>query len=296
MTTRFAPSPTGFLHLGGLRTALFNYLAAKSLSGRFLLRIEDTDTKRTVSKAAESLATSLKLFGLQYDAGPDRPDPAGPFVQSQRFQIYKSYADKLIESDAGYRCFCTPEQLEQSRILTKGKNGGYDRRCRHLTHAQIESNLAQQKPYSIRLKVPAGTTSFTDLIHGKLQFANKNLDDGILLKSDGLPTYHLANVVDDRLMGVSLVVRGEEWIPSTPKHIVIYEALGWGSKLPSFAHVPLLINKDGQKLSKRHLDVNVDSLLEKGYLPEAILNFVGMLGYTPSIQKDIWFLEDMVKE
>ncbi|KAI9326847.1 hypothetical protein BDR26DRAFT_809250 [Obelidium mucronatum] len=291
--SRFAPSPTGFLHLGGLRTALFNYLLAKADNGRFLLRIEDTDTARTVPGATESLISTLKLFGLNYDAGPDIPHSTGPFIQSQRSEIYKTYAEKLLESDGGYRCFCTQEQLEQSRIQTKG---GYDRRCRHLSHSQIQSNLDQNKSFSIRLKVPEGKTSFVDLIHGKLEFANKNLDDGILMKSDGLPTYHLANVVDDRLMGVTHVVRGEEWIPSTPKHIMIYNALGWGHEMPQFSHVPLLINKDGQKLSKRHNDVNVSSLLEKGYLPEAILNFVGLLGFTPSTQKDIWFLKDFVND
>ncbi|KAJ3025047.1 UNVERIFIED_CONTAM: Glutamyl-tRNA synthetase [Siphonaria sp. JEL0065] len=296
VVSRFAPSPTGFLHLGGLRTALFNYLLARSQNGRFLLRIEDTDTARTVPGAANSLADTLKLFGLNYDAGPDKPDSSGPFIQSQRSEIYKSHAEKLLELGGGYRCFCTQHQLEQSRLATKRKNEGYDRRCRHLTPSQIQENLSLQKPYSIRLKVPEGRTSFVDLIHGKLDFANRNLDDGILMKSDGLPTYHLANVVDDRLMGVTHVVRGEEWIPSTPKHILIYKALGWGDEMPQFTHVPLLVNKDGQKLSKRHHDVNVGGLVGKGYLPEAILNFVGLLGFSPSITKDVWFLEDLIKE
>ncbi|ORY47380.1 Glutamyl/glutaminyl-tRNA synthetase [Rhizoclosmatium globosum] len=291
VVARFAPSPTGYLHLGGLRTALFNYLLARSQGGQFMLRIEDTDTARTVPGAAESLANTLKIFGLQYDAGPDKPSSTGPFVQSQRSAIYKIHADKLLESGGGYRCFCTHQQLEAQK-----SKGGYDRRCRHLSNDQIQSNLSQNKPFSIRLKVPEGRTSFTDLIHGKLEFSNRTLDDGIVMKSDGLPTYHLANVVDDRLMGVTHVMRGEEWIPSTPKHVLLYKAFGWDETMPKFAHVPLLVNKDGQKLSKRHSDVNVNSLLEKGYLPEAILNFVGLLGFTPSVSKDIWFLEDFVKE
>ncbi|KAJ3243611.1 Glutamyl-tRNA synthetase [Chytriomyces hyalinus] len=302
MITRFAPSPTGLLHLGGLRTALFNYALSRSSGdsqqpNRFLLRIEDTDSKRRVPGAAEAMQATLKAMGLQWDEGPGAdPRGLGPFVQSQRSELYKEHADSILEKGAAYRCFCTQEQLLQSRSGSTAKNAGYDRRCRHLSQSQISSNLARNVPYSIRLKVAEGTTEFTDLIHGKLEFNNRTLDDSILFKSDGLPTYHLANVVDDAKMGVTHVMRGEEWIPSTPKHVLIYRAFGWD--LPQFIHLPLLVNSDGAKLSKRHHDVNVDSLVQKGYLPEAILNFVGMLGFSPpsAASKDIWFLSDFVKE
>ncbi|KAJ3136752.1 Glutamyl-tRNA synthetase [Physocladia obscura] len=277
--TRFAPSPTGFLHLGGLRTALFSYVLARSRRGKFILRIEDTDSKRTVPGAAENLASILNIFGLTYDEGP--------FIQSQRASIYRQHAEKLLDNDAAYRCFCSANTSADTAVK---KSGGYDRRCRHISVTTITENLQKNLPYSIRLKIPEGRTSFVDLIHAKLEFANRALDDSILLKSDGLPTYHLANVVDDKLMGVTHILRGEEWIPSTPKHVLLYRAFGWEDSMPKFAHVPLLINKNGQKLSKRHSDVN-----EKGYLPEALLNFVGMLGFTPPISKEIWLLDDFIE-
>ncbi|KAI8608617.1 hypothetical protein BC830DRAFT_1071855 [Chytriomyces sp. MP71] len=293
IVTRFAPSPTGLLHLGGLRTALFNYLLAKSAKGQFLLRVEDTDQTRTVPGAADSLASTLRDFGLDWDQGPGRdPLNKGPFVQSQRSNLYSKHAHKLLETGSAYRCFCTPSQLAVSR--TTSKHAGYDRRCRHLSPNAVQSHLERATPFSVRLKVPDGKTGFEDLLHGSVEFNNRTLDDAVLLKSDGLPTYHLANVVDDKLMGVTHVIRGEEWIPSTPKHVLIYRAFGWS--IPIFMHVPLLIRPDGRKLSKRDGDVNVDSLREKGYLPEAILNFVGMLGFTPSKARDIRFLPDFVEE
>ncbi|KAI9209081.1 glutamyl-tRNA synthetase [Polychytrium aggregatum] len=295
---RFAPSPTGMLHLGGLRTALFNYLLAKQTNGQFILRIEDTDQARTIPGATEALLQILKWCGIPYDEGPDRPGSFGPYIQSQRSEIYQDHARILLEKGHAYRCFCSPEKLARSReqAIAAKKPPQYDGTCRYLTPAEIQQKLDAGMPHTVRLKVPHAEKfiSFNDQAHGRIQIASRQVDDSILLKSDGLPTYHLANVVDDKLMKVTHVLRGEEWIPSTPKHILLYKAFGW--EPPAFAHLPLLINKDGSKLSKRQNDVHVEQLRDKGYLPEALLNFVAFLGWGPGTKKEFYTLEELCRD
>ncbi|KAJ3183719.1 Glutamate--tRNA ligase mitochondrial [Gaertneriomyces sp. JEL0708] len=269
---RFAPSPTGYLHLGGLRTALFNYLLAKkeTSQGAFVLRIEDTDRERLVPDATSKLKEDLEWCGLYYDEF---------YVQSERTAIYKEHTEKLLVEGKAYRCFCSPERLASLRKSQRSSNlpTGYDRHCRHLEESLIQENLSNGVPYTVRFKVPDGSTAVKDLVHGEIVFQNRALDDTIILKSDGLPTYHLANVVDDHLMRITHVLRGEEWVSSTPKHLLLYSAFKW--EPPQYAHLPLLVNKSGGKLSKRQDDVNIGSLREKGYLPSALLNFVALLGW-----------------
>ncbi|KAJ3310424.1 Glutamyl-tRNA synthetase [Boothiomyces sp. JEL0838] len=284
--TRFAPSPTGALHLGGLRTALFNYLLAHKTGGKFHLRIEDTDATRTVPGSKEQIKELLEWCMLNYEPTV--------LIQSERKEIYQKYANILIDKDAAYKCYCTPERLEHVRaIQKKAKGSGYDRRCLNLTEEE-KLNMEGQ-PFTVRFKVPLERkfTIVDDLVHGKVKVATKTLDDMILLKSDGLPTYHLANVVDDHLMGITHVLRGDEWIPSTPKHICLYEAFGWTP--PKFAHLPLLMRKDGSKLSKRQNDVHVSYFRENGYLPEALLNFVALLGWSPGTTKEFFSLPELVE-
>ncbi|KAM9971389.1 hypothetical protein ACTFIW_011367 [Dictyostelium discoideum] len=279
---RYAPSPTGYLHLGGLRTALFNYLFAKKNNGTFILRIEDTDRTRFVEGSAKSLAGCLEWAGIPYDEGPSRPGECGPYVQSERLPIYKEYAEKLVKSGHAYHCFCSSERLSMSRINLKNQHAMslYDRHCLKLSEDEIQRKLQSGESHTIRLKIPPGITKFTDHVKGTVQFNNQLIDDQVLMKSDGYPTYHLASVVDDHLMGISHIIRGEEWLNSTPKHIILYQAFGW--KPPQMVHVPLLLNSDKSKLSKRQGDVSVDSYISKGYLPEALINFVSFLGWSPS--------------
>ncbi len=285
---RFAPSPTGFLHIGGLRTALYNYLFARKNKGDFILRIEDTDQTRSVPGGIEAIVEALKKVGLKYDEGP--------YIQSQRLDIYKEYAEKLIKNGRAYYCFCSPERLEEvrQRQITENKPTMYDGNCRKLGANQVDELLKNKTPYVIRLKVPEeGITAVEDIIRGRVEFENKLIDDQVLLKSDGFPTYHLANVVDDYLMKITHVIRGEEWLPSTPKHILLYQAFGW--QPPKFAHLPLLLNPDKSKLSKRQGDVAVEDYIKKGYLPEALLNFVALMGYNPSAEREIYSLKELVK-
>lgn len=301
--TRFAPSPTGFLHIGGLRTALYNYLFARKNKGTFILRIEDTDQNRYVEGAIESLLRILKHIGLNYEEGSILQDSDitekgnfGPYTQSKRTEIYRTHVQELLQKKAAYLCFCTPERLEEMR--TKQANMKlapmYDRTCLKLTDKEIENCKKTGKPYVIRQKIPHGQTlQFHDLIRGKVSFKTSTIDDQILMKSDNFPTYHLANVVDDHLMEITHVIRGEEWLPSTPKHILLYESFGW--KKPEFAHIPLLLNKDKTKLSKRQGDVSVEAYLEKGYLKEAIINFIALLGWNPGggSEEEIFSLEQL---
>ncbi|RJR32200.1 glutamate--tRNA ligase [Candidatus Parcubacteria bacterium] len=287
--TRFPPSPTGFLHIGGLRTALYNYLLAKKNKGKFLLRIEDTDRKRYVEGAIEDIIDTLNFFKLKFDNEP--------VFQSQRLNVYKKAAQKLIDSGLAYYCFCTPERLEELHQKQRNlkKPTMYDKKCRDLTEQQVAEQLKNEVPYVIRLKMPENETiEFDDLIRGHVKFATDLLDDQILIKSDGFPTYHLASVVDDAEIGVTHVMRGEEWLSSTPKHIILYKFLNL--QAPQFAHVPLLLNPDRSKLSKRVGDVAVKDYLEKGYLPEALLNFVLFLGWNPGDEREIFSLDEMVKE
>ncbi len=294
---RFAPSPTGFLHVGGLRTALYNFLFARKMDGVFVLRIEDTDRARYVDHAVDNLIETLRWAGLDYDEGPRREGPFGPYVQSERLEIYRKHIDILIGTGDAYRCFCSAERIEEVR-KQKAKAGlqpKYDRHCLGLAAGEIEENLRIGMPSVVRMKVPDATVvQFQDVIRGKVEFSSELLDDQVLMKSDGYPTYHLANVVDDHLMKISHVIRGEEWLSSTPKHVLLYKYFGW--ELPVFAHLPLLLNPDRSKLSKRQGDVAVEDFRSKGYLNETLLNFVALLGWNPGTEKEFFNLSELIAE
>ncbi|ORX56243.1 glutamyl-tRNA synthetase [Hesseltinella vesiculosa] len=294
---RFAPSPTGQLHLGGLRTALYNYLLARKTNGQFLLRIEDTDQTRYVPGAVEKLMASLSWAGIVPDEGPEIGGPHSPYYQSERTQLYLDRANQLIKDGHAYRCFCSTERLSSIREQRKqqGHVLAYDKHCSHLTGKQIQSHLESRVPFTVRHNVPLeGSTTMEDLVHGRVQFQHHVLDDTILLKSDGFPTYHLANVVDDHAMGITHVLRGEEWLPSTPKHLLLYKAFGWTA--PVFGHLPLLLNENRAKLSKRSGHVHVEHYIDQGYLPEAVNNFVALLGWHPGqSQEEIMDMNDLVR-
>jgi glutamyl-tRNA synthetase len=295
--TRFAPSPTGYLHVGGLRTALFNYLMAKHHNGQYVLRIEDTDQTRKVEGAVQNLIASLKWAGLQHDEGPDVGGPYGPYVQSERLDIYKKHAQMLIESGDAYYCFCSPEKLEamRERQMAAGETARYDGTCRHLSAEEVNAKLEAGEPHVIRLKMPReGETVFHDLIRGEVRVQNEMVDDQVLVKSDGFPTYHLANVVDDHHMQITHVIRGEEWLLSVPKHLQLYKAFGW--EPPKMAHLPLLLNPDRSKLSKRQGDVAVEDYIAKGYLPEALVNYVALLGWNPGTDEEFFTLEELIEK
>ena len=295
---RFAPSPTGYLHVGGLRTALYNYLFAKRNNGKFILRIEDTDRSRYVEGAVEKLIDSLKWVDLDYDEGPDKEGNYGPYFQSQRLDIYQEHIKKLIDEKKAYYCFCTPERLkdlreeQQRQKLPQAK---YDKKCLHLSEAEIKQKLDSGISKVVRLNVqPNEVVAFDDIVRGRVEFNTDNIDDQILIKSDGFPTYHWANVIDDHLMRISHVIRGEEWLSSTPKHVMLYNYLGW--ELPQFAHLPLLLNPDKSKLSKRQGDVAVEDYRKKGYLKEALLNFVALLGWNFGDDKEYYLLKEMIEK
>jgi glutamyl-tRNA synthetase len=294
---RFAPSPTGYLHVGGLRTALYNYLFARKHGGAFLLRIEDTDRTRYVEGAVDNLIRTLGWAGLKFDEGPGVGGDTGPYVQSERLTLYKQYAEQLIASGHAYYAFDTAEELEamkaeQERLKQTPR---YDRRALRLSPEDVKAKLASGIPYVIRLRVPDGkTVVIDDVVRGKVEFESAMIDDQVLLKSDGYPTYHLANVVDDHLMSVTHTIRGEEWLSSTPKHVLLYQAFGWD--LPVFAHLPLLLNPDRSKLSKRQGDVAVEDYMRKGYLPEALLNFIAFLGWNPGDDREIFSLDELIQE
>lgn len=300
---RFAPSPTGFLHVGGLRTALYNYLFAKHHNGEFVLRIEDTDQSRQVQGAVENLVGSLHWAGLEYDEGPvpdgSQRGAAGPYFQSERLDRYEKYTNQLLNDDHAYYCFCSEQRLEKVRQqqIERGMQTKYDQHCRKLTKDERNSRLEAGMPHVVRMKIPSDDVTdltFTDAIHGEVSIPFENLDDQVIMKSDGFPTYHLANVVDDHSMGISHVIRGEEWLPSTPKHILLYKYLGWD--LPVFAHLPLLLNEDRSKLSKRQGDVAVEDYRKKGYLPEALINFIALLGWNPGDEQEIFTLDEMMNK
>ncbi|MCL5095514.1 MAG: glutamate--tRNA ligase [Patescibacteria group bacterium] len=295
---RIAPSPTGEdLHIGNVYTALINFAFAKQNKGKFLIRIEDTDRTRLVSGSEERILDSLCWLGLAYDEGPDIGGPYAPYRQSDRLKIYKNYAEELVRVGAAYYCFCDTKTLEEMREIQqkRGEVPRYDQRCRSLKNEEIRQKLKHKTPYVIRLKVPqAGQTKFTDLIRGEITFENGLIDDQVLLKSDGFPTYHLGVVTDDHLMKITHIIRAEEWISSTPKHILIYKALGW--ELPFFAHLPLLRNPDHSKLSKRHNPVWLSWYREQGYLPEAILNYLALMGWAHPEAKEIFTLEEFIKK
>lgn len=280
--TRFAPSPTGYLHIGGLRTALFAYLTAKSQNGQCLLRIEDTDQKRLVPGSVEKLLEILAWAGIEFDEGPHAGGGHGPYTQSERRQIYDKYAIELLESGNAYRCFCTAERLQKMREGQKARKlpARYDRRCRGLSEEDINKKIEAGKPFVIRQKMPLdGEVKPLDELRGEIVFKAAELEDHVLIKSDGMPTYQFANVVDDHLMEISHVTRAEEWIPSLPKNWLLYEAFGWTP--PKFIHLPVVLNKGGGKLSKRRGDVSVEDFRDKGYLAEALINFNALLGWSP---------------
>jgi len=292
---RFAPSPTGYLHVGGLRTALYNYLFAKHNHGKFILRIEDTDRNRYVEGAAENLIETLKWAGLEYDEGPKREGDCGPYYQSQRLDTYKKYSEELIKNSKAYYCFCSSERLTKIREQQQkqGLQPKYDKHCLNLSQEEINSNLQNNLSHVVRLNVqPDEKIIIDDVIRGRVEFDSNIVDDQVLIKSDGYPTYHLANVIDDHLMKITHVIRGEEWLSSTPKHILLYNFLGW--EKPVFAHLPLLLNSDRSKLSKRQGDVAVEDYKAKGYLKDALINFVALLGWTAGDDKEFYHLNELV--
>ena len=295
--TRFAPSPTGFMHVGNLRTALYSYLIARANEGKFIIRIEDTDQERFVEGATDLIFATLKASGIDYDEGPDIGGPSAPYIQSERKEIYKKYAEILIEKGEAYYCFCSKDRLEK---IHEDENGySYDRHCRNLSKEEVEENLRQGKPFVIRQKMPLdGETTFEDMVFGTVSVKNEELQDIILLKSDGLPTYNFAHVVDDYLMGITHVVRGSEYISSAPKHVLLYDAFGW--ERPKYVHLPLLMgkNEDGtfSKLSKRHGSVSFQDLVNEGYLPEAIINYIAFLGWkSKQTTEEFFSLNDLKK-
>ena len=298
--TRFAPSPTGFMHVGNLRTALYEYLIAKSLGGTFVLRIEDTDQERLVEGAVHIIYNTLQQVGLNHDEGPDIGGEYGPYVQSERKNIYQPYAEQLVQEGKAYYCFCTKERLDSLHSAKEDGefSGGYDRHCRDLPSAEVERLLAAHTPYVIRQRMPIeGSTTFDDVVYGSITIENKELEDQILIKSDGYPTYNFANVIDDHLMHITHVVRGCEYLTSTPKYNLLYQAFGW--EVPTYVHLPLIMgkNEDGSvsKLSKRHGSTGFADLINEGYLPETIVNYIALLGWCPKENRELFNLPELVE-
>lgn len=295
--TRYAPSPTGRMHVGNLRTALYAYLIAKHEGGDFLLRIEDTDQERFVEGATEIIYRTLEKTGLIHDEGPDKDGGVGPYVQSERHAagIYLEYAKKLIEKGEAYYCFCSQERLNSLRTVVNGEEiMAYDKHCLHLSKEEIEANLAAGMPYVIRQNNPReGSTTFHDDIYGDITVDNSELDDMVLIKSDGYPTYNFANVVDDHLMGITHVVRGNEYLSSSPKYNRLYDAFGW--KVPVYVHCPLITNEEHKKLSKRSGHASYEDLIEQGFVSEAVVNYVALLGWSPEENREIYSLEELVQ-
>lgn len=294
--TRMAPSPTGEMHVGSLAISLKNYAFAKKHSGSFVLRIEDTDKTREIENGVELIQDVLKKFNITWDEGPGVSGECGPYIQSKRLSIYSKYAQKLIDDNKAYYCFCTQERLEKVRAEQRANKipPKYDGHCKSLSKAEIEQKLSNKEPYVIRLNVPKDQTiTFTDLIRGEISFESNGIDDQVLIKSDGYPTYHMAVVVDDHLMKISHIMRGEEWISSTPKHILLYQAFGW--ELPTFAHIPVFLNPDGKgKMSKRKGTVSAQSFLDRGYLPDALLNFLMILGWAREDEVEVMSLDEYI--
>ena len=295
--TRFAPSPTGFMHIGNLRSALYEYLVAKSQNGTFILRIEDTDQKREVEGAVQVIYDTLKVCNMHIDEGPQEGGNYGPYTQSERVDIYKKYAKELIDKGEAYYCFCSEERLEKLREEADIRKVAfmYDGHCLKLTKEEIEEKLNNGEPYVIRQKMPKeGSTSYEDMVYGKITVENKLLEDQILLKSDGYPTYNFANVIDDHLMEISHVVRGNEYLSSTPKYLLLYKAFGWES--PEYIHLPHIIKEGGKKISKRDGDSTFMDLYNMGYLPEAIINYLALLGWSPADNQEIFSMDDLIEK
>lgn len=295
--TRFAPSPTGYMHIGNLRTALYTYLIAKKGNGKFILRIEDTDQERYVEGAVDIIYRTLRTVGLNWDEGPDVGGPVGPYIQSERMGLFKQYAEELVAKGEAYYCFCDKDRLTELKAVQEasGVNPMYDRHCRNLSKEEIDEKLAAGIPYVIRQKIPeTGTTTFHDELYGDITVDNSTLDDQILLKTDGMPTYNFANVVDDHLMGITHVVRGNEYLASAPKYNLLYKAFGW--EVPTYIHVEHIMKDKHNKLSKRNGDASFEDLMAKGYLSEAVINYIALLGWAPKGEREIFTLEELIQE
>lgn len=302
---RFAPSPTGELHIGGLKTALFCFLFARNKGGKTILRIEDTDRNRFVEGATERIVKSMEWAGVKIDEGVCLDEGKivqkgeyGPYIQSERKEIYEKYVNQLLKEGKAYHCFCSSERLSQMREeqMKKGEPPMYDRCCLNLSQSEVDEKMKNKEAFVVRFKIPEGNTIFHDMVYGKIGVQNKTIDDQVIMKSDGFPTYHLAVVVDDYLMKISHVFRGAEWIASTPKHILLYEALGWKEEMPEFAHMPNILNKDRKKLSKREGSVSVMDFKNEGYPAAALINFVALLGWNPKTQQEIFSMEELVEQ
>lgn len=304
--TRFAPSPTGYLHIGGLRTALYAYCVAKKNKGKFVLRIEDTDQKRLVHGAVENLLKTLYWAGIIPDEGvlldnnnqlTQKGDCGGSYIQSERLEIYKKHAEQLVDAGKAYYCFCSPARLDEireTRQLSKLPTG-YDGYCRDIDPVEAQKRAKNGEKFTIRMKMPkVGETVFNDLVRGEVKIKNELIDDQVIIKSDGFPTYHLAVVIDDHFMGITDIIRGEEWLSSVPKHLMLYEYFGWD--VPRMAHLPLILNSDKSKLSKRQGDVAVEDYINKGYLKEALINFIAFLGWNPGGERELYTLDELVNE
>ena len=292
--TRFAPSPTGFMHLGGLRTALYTYLFTKKQGGTFILRIEDTDLERFVPGATEIIYDTLRDCGVLWDEGPDVGGDFGPYIQSQRKELYLPYAKRLVEQGDAYYCFCTKEEIEERRAQAqaRGETFKYDKHCLHLSKEEVQRRLDAGQPYVIRQNVPlTGNSDFDDLVFGHIQAPNETLDDMVLIKQDGMPTYNFANVVDDHLMGITHVIRGMEYLSSTPKYNLLYKAFGW--EIPQYIHLTTVMKDQHQKLSKRNGDAYYSDFIEKGYLKEALVNYIVLLGWNPGDDREFFTLEEL---
>jgi len=296
VVTRFAPSPTGYVHIWSLRTVLYNYLFAKKNNGKFMVRIEDTDRTRFVEWSVENMLWVLAWVGLIPDEWPNNPGEKWPYYQSERLEIYRGFIDELIEKDKAYYCFCSSDRLtelreEQQSLKLPTK---YDKKCRFLTPEEIKEKLDSKSPYTVRLKVPENTQIvFEDMVKWKIKVPSKDIDEQVLLKTDWFPTYHLANVVDDHLMWITHVIRWDEWTPSTPKHVIMYDAFGW--KAPTFAHIPLLLWTDKKKLSKRTWDVAVENYIESWYLTESLINYIALLGWNPKTTEEFFTIGELIE-
>ncbi|MEG1559762.1 MAG: glutamate--tRNA ligase [Clostridia bacterium] len=293
--TRFAPSPTGYMHIGNLRSALYAYLYAKKCNGDFLLRVEDTDSGRLVEGAVDLVYRTLKDVGISWDEGPDIGGAYGPYIQSERKSLYMPYAEQLIKSGHAYRCFCTKEELEKKReeAMGRGETFKYDKHCMYLNKNEVQANLNAGMPYVIRQNVPVdGTTSFTDMIFGTITVDNSTLDDNVLIKADGMPTYNFANVIDDHLMKITHVMRGMEYLASTPKYNMLYDAFGWD--IPKYIHMSNIMRDDRHKLSKRDGDASYEDFINKGYMKEAVVNYIALLGWNPGDEREKFTMEELI--
>ena len=294
--TRFAPSPTGYLHLGGLRTALYTYLFTKKNNGVFILRIEDTDQERLVEGATEKIYKSLKLAGLNWDEGPDVGGPVGPYIQSERKDMYLPYAQQLVREGKAYYCFCTKEELAERRAAAEaeGKTWKYDKHCLHLSPEEIQAKLDAGVPYVIRQNIPeSGEASFDDVLYGHISVDCSELDDNVLIKADGLPTYNFANVIDDHTMGITHALRGNEYLSSTPKYNLLYDAFGW--EKPVYIHLTPVMADSTRKLSKRHGDPSFEDLLDEGYLKDAVVNYISLVGWNPGDNREFFTMDELIE-